>query len=186
MFASNRPDAFTGTEESLERTSSAKGSAMQAQTKSQETCMSVRSRSLMVREGEAAARVPPLSCGTGGGGGAARFGSSVPAWTALRLRVLTLRPDTLIACPLPPPAAGAGASSPPCRGNSEGGRTVRSDDVPGQGEHLVIHDVDERTGQQSHPTPLRRATPHVFLAGVRSILSSAVRRLAHTIFAQQM
>ena len=49
MFASSRPDAFTDAEESLERTSRERGSAMQAQTKSQEICMSVRSLSLMVR-----------------------------------------------------------------------------------------------------------------------------------------
>ena len=109
MFGSSCPDAFTDTAESFERTSRERGSAMQAQTKSQEICMSVRSRSLMVREGEAA-RVPSLSCGTGSGGGVARFGSSATACTAVRsivrLPLLTLGSEMLIACPSINPSVG--------------------------------------------------------------------------------
>ncbi len=109
MFVRNSPGAFTGTEESRERRIRERGSAMQAQRKSQEICMSVRSRSLRVREGGEAAPARPLSCGTGGGAGILKFGSPATAWTALRLRVLTLGPDALIACPSPLPAAGARA-----------------------------------------------------------------------------
>ena len=50
--------------------------------------------------------MPSLSCGTGSGGGAARFGSSTTACTAVRWRVstvrlpvLTLGSEMLIACP---------------------------------------------------------------------------------------
>jgi len=109
MFVSSRPDAFTGTEESLERSSREKGSAMQAQTKSQEICMSVRSLSLMVCWGEAA-WVPPLSSGTESGSGVARFGASATGLTAVRsavrLPVSTLGSDMLIACRLAYPVFG--------------------------------------------------------------------------------
>jgi len=82
MFLSNSPDAFPGAEESLERRSRESGSATQAQTKSQEICMSVRSLSLMVCWGEAA-WVPPLSSGTESGGGVARACASATGLTAV-------------------------------------------------------------------------------------------------------
>jgi hypothetical protein len=71
MFVSNSPDAFTLAEENLERRSRERGSAMQAQTKSQEICTSVRPLSLIVCRGEVA-WVPSSSC-TEGGGGVASF-----------------------------------------------------------------------------------------------------------------
>ena len=68
--------------------------------------MSVRPRSLRVREEEAAGG-RPLSGARTSGAEISTFGSAATAGTALRLRVLTLGSDTLIVCPTPRPAAGA-------------------------------------------------------------------------------
>jgi len=113
MFVTNSPDAFTFAEESLERRSRERGSAMHAQTKSEATCMSVRSRSLMVCWGEAAWE-PPLSSGTESEGGVARFGASATGLTASRWTVrlsvsTTLGSEMLNDCPWPTQSVDAGA-----------------------------------------------------------------------------
>ena len=93
-FVVSCPSAFTCTEESFERKIRERGSPIQAQTKSQEICSSVRFLSLMVREVEDP-RVRLPSGGNRNGIAACWFGSSTTVLTAVRVLVI-LRSDIAI------------------------------------------------------------------------------------------
>src|ERR1700691_2085201 len=96
MLLVSSPDEFTLAEENLERRSRERGSAMQAQTKSQEICMSVRPLSLMVLRG-VAVWAPSLASRSEGGGGVANLGAPAPfGRLAVRLPA-TLGSEMLIA-----------------------------------------------------------------------------------------